>query len=434
MVQFLKRQSGHSLRFFDFYVVSSLLAGLSLWSYLYLTIDNFVLDSFFLTSFLVGNLYFAQNGLGHGQLIRESKYYPGIFLFQFLCLSGAAFYHNSVGLLYINMIPCLAGIYFLELFNESRIEKRWGPLFIVGLSYYFFYEATGNRVLAKGQEIFPIVFMLWGGGLFYLGSEALTRKQKGLIKSLMKNWTRQKETESIMTGEENPKERFFFHDLINHTHGVNLFLGHRIHSKESLGIEDCENLLKEVKLIQSLIKDHFGYGHKNLLGTYENVHFEVAKEGLVNLVQTYLPDHLVQTHFTFIGKIGEKAAAEEKMSCMVHYPVFYRIFNNLIKNVSEQNSDEVELLFDYQEEGLFCTVKNKILHLKDQSNLAENLSKIILESYPKEFYEDGGVGLESIGALCESKGGHFHFALEGDFWVNKLFLPNPNLSVQEEAA
>ncbi|MEA9358546.1 GHKL domain-containing protein [Bacteriovorax sp. PP10] len=208
------------------------------------------------------------------------------------------------------------------------------------------------------------------------------------------------------------KERLFFHDVVNQTHGLLLFLNQKEISGENINREEIQLMQKEVKTLQSLIRDHFNYKHKNLVQTYDWVPFSYAKLAFENLSQTYFKDTQVNATFTIVGKDSEED--------LIYYPCFYRILNNLIKNISEAQSPNAEFNFVMDEVGLTVVTRNQLK--KSSTDSSESLTRVILN-------EDKlikGLGLDSIHHLAEEHGGIFGFEIENNTWINKLYLPTQN--------
>lgn len=206
------------------------------------------------------------------------------------------------------------------------------------------------------------------------------------------------------------KERLFFHDVINQTHGLLLFLNHKEISGESVDKEEIQMIEKEIKTLQSLIRDHFNYKHKNLVQTYDWVPFSYAKLAFTNLSQTYFQDTTVNATFTIVGSHVEED--------LIYYPCFYRILNNLIKNISESQCSKVEFKFVLDEVGLTVITRNQLKKCSAESS--ESLAQVILSEKVSTIE---GIGLDSIHHLAEENGGLFSFEIENNTWINKLFLP-----------
>lgn len=218
----------------------------------------------------------------------------------------------------------------------------------------------------------------------------------------------QGETQNLSEGEL--KERLFFHDIINQTHGLLLYFSQKEMSHESLCPEEVKMIASEIKTLQSLIRDHFNYKHKNLGQTYDWVPFSYLQFSFSYLKMTYLSDKDVTISFKNDGA-GE---LEE-----VYYPAFYRIMNNLIKNIAESKSQKVEFFFHLQRQGLFIETKNSMNSGMEKS-VPDHLSRVILsESSPQIM----GLGLESIHHLASENGGEFSFEIIDGQWINRIFLP-----------
>ncbi|MBC7427947.1 MAG: GHKL domain-containing protein [Bacteriovorax sp.] len=207
------------------------------------------------------------------------------------------------------------------------------------------------------------------------------------------------------------KERLFFHDIINHTHGLVLFLNQKEIGREIIDLEEIKMISSEIKTLQSLIRDHFEYKHKNLVQTLDWVPFSYAKLAFNSLSQTYLTEKKVTTTFDVEGQGFDEN--------LIYYPSYYRILNNLIKNISESNSTHVQFKIKITKAGLEIITKNE-MKVKNEKNLPEHLSRVILNEKPPKVQ---GLGLESIHHLAEENGGTFSFEITDSVWTNKLFLP-----------
>lgn len=239
-----------------------------------------------------------------------------------------------------------------------------------------------------------------------------------------------KKKESVIHFETDKRERLFFHDIINLTHGLILFLNQRQTSNKSIAVDDIPMLEKEIRTLQSLIKDHFHLKHKNLSSTYDWVPFSVAEMAVNGLIQTYLPEQTVKTFVHREGKISYEKSLQERESAILYFPVFYRIMNNLIKNIAEAKSTEVHFHFNYFENGFLIETRNRMNSSTNQGDLADNLSRIIMNGKFEEESESPensgvGLGLESVHQLALENGGRFDFEIVNDFWINKITLPVP---------
>ena len=208
------------------------------------------------------------------------------------------------------------------------------------------------------------------------------------------------------------KEAMFFHDLVNLTHGLILFLDQRKQSKRNIDINEIEILEQEVRSLQSLVKDHYQFSHKNLESTYEWVSFAVAEQCLSHLLKTYFSDETIKTYIQLKGALSYECSIEERESVLIYYPTFYRIMNNLIKNMAEAHCSQITFIFDYQQSGLIIETSNDFL--------AENSSRTIDSST--------GVGIGSIASIVNENGGNFTTKSSENIWINHIFPPKPSFN------
>lgn len=224
------------------------------------------------------------------------------------------------------------------------------------------------------------------------------------------------------------RERLFFHDIINLTHGLILFFNQRQNSNKGISADEVAMLEKEVRTLQSVIKDHYNFKHKNILNTYDWVPFNVGLIAVKSLLQNYFPSEMVKTSITC--EYSNYLANEKSET--IYFPVFYRIMNNLIKNMAEANTQVIEIHFKFTTAGLSIETKNLNKTDLDLEMISDNLSRLILNEA-----DNGGphgLGLESIHYLALECGGKFEFEIVDNFWINKVLLPGPVSIEQKKAA
>lgn len=226
-----------------------------------------------------------------------------------------------------------------------------------------------------------------------------------------------KKSEQNIHNQNDMKEKLFFHDVINQTHGLLLFLNHKEMTGEGVSRDEVQLIEKEIKTLQSLIRDHYNFKHKNLVQTFDWVPFSYAKLAFTNLSHTYLQDISVNATFTINGEYVEED--------LIYYPSFYRILNNLIKNISEAMPLKVEFNFVLDDKGLYIETKNQLK--KDLEDTSESLARIILN---EESSPAASLGLDSIHHLAFEHGGTFNFEIENHTWTNKLFLPTQKSGIK----
>jgi hypothetical protein len=229
---------------------------------------------------------------------------------------------------------------------------------------------------------------------------------------------------------EEKSNRIFFHDLINHTHGILLFLNQKIIYNKSANLEELELLNHEVKLLQSLISDHFKYEHKNLVNTHEYVPFSVFFQSVQLLLKIYFPEN-VKIATELKGDIAFYESEDKQQASVVHYPSLYRIMNNLIKNMAEANTSEMKFYFEYNNQGLIIETQNVLGQKHDKGNIVDYLSRVILKEEKKKHV---GIGLDSINEIVDMAEGKFTFDIHENVWINKIFIPHNNSTKNKIAA
>lgn len=224
--------------------------------------------------------------------------------------------------------------------------------------------------------------------------------------------------ELLVSSENNEdfQDRLFFHDLINQTHGLLLFLDQKEFEKKEIGFDDLNLIKSEIKTLQGLVRDHFKMKHKNLSNTQSYTDINGLKRVIDFLINTYLAHENVKLSFNVLSGLDNEFS--------ISYPYFYRICNNLIKNISEatgKNKDsEIVIFFEVTKLGLFIETQNSLPHLL-KNDIPEYLEKVILN---EKSMASEGLGIESIDRLTKNCRGTFSFEIENNHWVNKIFLPN----------
>lgn len=426
MITFKKYSDKQNYNLLDLYLFLSFSVSFLLWCARYISYGNIYDVGLLPSVLLLGSYFYFQNGLGQTQCFSKTPYLPALFVFQIVCCLGVG---SSISSAYLALVPCLSGIFYFN-YNEvsddeRRDERSFALLGITAAAFVLMSSLTKWAYEVESLITFSCV-IIWATGMILWAKEFMVQREKSTLFKLLKKSRNKKIIGNL---EYSDKERFFFHDLINQTHGMLLFLS--LKQEKGISSDESKSLMEELRVIQSLIQDHFGYKHKNLDTNKAVISFDSAKVGLINLVDSFLPADKVNCHFLFEGEISDSTPYETRKSCLVHYPSFHRILNNIVKNLAEAQINEVEMLFNYSNEGLSITVKNKAFRLKDSKrDLADNLRQMILKNDDPQSGQ--GLGLESIGSLCESLGGAFNFQVEGEFWVSHIFLPRPDKDFSQE--
>ncbi len=413
----------------EMYVFFSTISALAIWCGMIITTGiHYSLFPLFPSIFLIGN-YLAYI---HFKPFFEVEEYNNqsdgraitlFFLFQVIALSG-------MGIEYQTRIPMFAAypmalMAFLILGSLQR-KKNAFIIFAIPTIVSFFAKGTypGHAIQ---EQILLISFACWMVGVFLTVSEnsLFLFKKKDLKKRIRSRERRDSE-----------KDRLFFHDIINQTHGISLFLNHTISLDKGFSKEEGERIFSEIKTLQALFKDHFGYPHKNLSSAYKIIPFSELKPRLSNLIGNYITRDNIKWSINYDESLSDHEISKGKM---VHLPSFIRIMTNIVKNIVENHSYRIEFFFSYNsDKSLKISVKNYIFYLhEDKKNLMDNLQKIILSDDHKSFDSQertgktgiSSQGLASIGRLCEEQGGSFRFFLdegEDTAWVTEVILPNPS--------
>ena len=217
-------------------------------------------------------------------------------------------------------------------------------------------------------------------------------------------WFKKKDHLELHQIDREKRERLFFHDIINQTHGLILFLSQRKSANKTISVLEIELLEKEIRTLQRLIKDHYQFGHKNLSQKDDWVPFKTAISSFESLIHNYFSKKDVKIFITN-ELINDEAG-------VVHFSTFYRIMNNLIKNMAEARGIEIKIHFRIAQNGLEINTENKIVDQSTQSS--------------------SGLGLESIRHLANECGGKFIYETSNGLWLNHVFLPSSTAQTFED--
>ena len=191
--------------------------------------------------------------------------------------------------------------------------------------------------------------------------------------------------------KDGKKNELFFHDLINQTHGILLFLD----TKSNLGPLEIETLKNEIKTLQAIAQKHYDLPHKNL-NNFSDTKNPISriKKALDKLFDIYFPE----TRNSFELNITGEALGE------IDFIPLYRILNNLVKNMSEAKIANAQFIIDFNELGLSLSTSN-----------------IIVEE--NALQTEQGLGLLSITSVVNELGGSFQYEIHGQKWLNHLYIP-----------
>lgn len=360
----------------------------------------------------------------------SSNSYGSKFLLAqiFFWIGDSIVKHNLMGFLF-SLVPFFVSLHMID--RNKELSRRSKDRKVIFLSMIYFLGVTIAKlktdIFESDNQYFSFVaFYFWMVvTVSYLHSHLL-RSNKDALKKLFSK------SEGQFDDPSNHKEdRFFFHDVMGVTHGMGLFIGQKINNRSGITFEEAISLQNEIKTMQSMIIDHYGIKHRNNPESYDVVEFDMAKTSLFNLIKNYFPDDEFQCHFYFEGLISDNSNLSQKSLCKVHLPSFYRIMNNLIKNISESGAKNVDFTFNYDLEGLKINIVNSLYREKSRNyELAGQLSDMILNSENNVQDEVRGIGLESVSSICASLGGRYEFRIDDGHWISEVFLPNPHTYFQ----
>jgi len=351
----------------------------------------------FLGAFILGSLFFWQYWSTSTSLGQHFKIFQGFILVQMACLLAAGFIWQSLGFFYLSLIP--VGLSLFYLYEHHPLTEK-GPILIMLFVALLLVCLLFNRhwPLSLNESVIWGAFVCWSGSIYWMVMDQRPRYQD----------------------QEERRRRLFFHDLINHTHGLLLFLNHKLQEGQHIKNPEISTLSAEIRLMQSLIQDHFALKHKNLKRHDDYGPLSAAKGAIDHLLNTYLNPRMVEVNVAYNGQgLGD-----------LHYPSLFRILSNLIKNAAEVGSDQLYLIFESSVHGLKLTVKNRTVGLwNNPEQLSHRLEGIILQDdvmgdeSGELSVEERGLGLESVQELAAEQGGSFEFRVEGDYWIGIADLP-----------
>jgi hypothetical protein len=408
---------------FDYYIQFSFWSSFLLFMTFHFVHEWPVIDQFYMSTLMVMNFYYYNNCAGKSLLLKNNNLVPAYFLAQTLLLIGNSFTHQIMGSTYLALIPCAAGTYYFTSKDKvARVEDLYKGinLFLIATSSYTLFSIYTKQILLNSVElIYLLGFVLWSSCTIFYGVRITFKEHKVHLIQLLK---RSKNKKTFDQDED--KDKYFFHDLINITHGINLFLESRISTENNISTNDAKNIKHEIKSLETMIQNHFEYQHKDLIDVQEIITFTEAKVNLYQTIQTYLPSDLVECHFIYNGFLSADSSNYQKELALIHLPSFTRIMGNIVKNMSEVDTTQAEFIFNYDLRGLHVITKNKIYKLKDDRlNLAEKMKDLILDQQYNSKNTIEGLGLKSIQSQVKSIGGNFRFKIENGFWISELFIP-----------
>ena len=234
----------YQLRFYFLisFACVSLLWGQAFWKEDYLTIGNHT----FLSLTVVFHYFYLMNFSFHFPL-RFRKELSWFFLGQTLLFCSIAIEEKNTHYLYWSFLPAILST------NQSSSWEEFKKSLKL-MIFPFISMIVMNHKYNVAESMLFSLFVVFTLSTTYLSSRSLKRNFLGRILKL-----KDEKKNAIYD-----KERMFFHDLINQTHALTLFYNVKLSLGKGLTHEELNSLSSENKIIQSMVKDHFNLGHKNL--------------------------------------------------------------------------------------------------------------------------------------------------------------------------
>jgi len=213
-----------------------------------------------------------------------------------------------------------------------------------------------------------------------------------------------------MEGEadHNDTSKLFFHDVINKTHGMKLYLRNQKDQKKVIDLKGIDDLLSEVESLQILLRDHFRENHKDLQFLDDFVEVRKVIEGAERLLVYFIPGCQNGESLEGVMSFSDQFLNNEKEKKLIHYASFYRIFGNLMKNISDHGGKDVSVHFDVKEGHFHIIVENSFNEKQDDS---------------KQIPIEKSFGLRSIERNCLEQNGNFKFFKKDRLWKSEIWLP-----------
>jgi len=365
-----------------------------------------------------------------------SYFLTSFFLFQYFLNLGMALELKSQLVLFMATLPIVAALFAVQSdcfsTGQQKVKKAFGIIGVMALSLFLTMSHPELRSDMPISMAILVSFCLWQMGTIYLANMEWLRLSRKTLFRIIKNKNLKNQSENGDAFDVHPlnRERYFFHDIINHTHGMGLMLRYRLLKEKGLTYEETISLSAELQALQTLVQDHFGLNHRNTSNDWEWKSFSFLKNMTVNLVHSFLPESQVDSFFTYKGTLAE---GESFNPCVAFAP-YHRILTNLVKNCAEAGSKRVEFIFDGRVDDFTLTLKNDVYKEKPVGyDLGKSLEYLI-SGTTKDNFIGHGVGLESIETLCKEQGGSFHFYIENGHWVSQITLPfNKDVSNLDES-
>jgi len=386
-------------------------------------INDFV-NSYPLTSWLVAYNFLSFIYISRAiKILPFSKYYPVVLYGQTLLYLGVAYEFQDQAAAYLGLLPALTGIISLSklwTFGEKDGEHRYQTyLYLLVITFGWFQYSSYSFIdatKANTTHYFLPIFFGQTLGMTLFPTLVLNKNEQSMSFAL---FFRRMLRDTKMTNEpskQDEKDRFFFHDMINHLYGLTLKLTYRLSKGRGIESQEVGDMLGEVMALQSLMSDHFGYKHKNINQSFDMISFQDLKPFFNAQMNSFLGEEC-QIDIIYSGIFDEEFESPFE-DPQIHFASIYRIFTNLLKNATEANAKRVEVIFNGNHHRLSVTMKNDFQQVSGGDyDLGEGLSRAI-QGDRDMLVDYQGLGLAAIESLSAQRGGHFHFEIKDGLWVS----------------
>lgn len=333
-----------------------------------------------------------------------SKELINFFLFQYCLLLGMCFELQLKELILMASLPVVSALYAINSHpfwrQEEKRLKAYGVVFVVFCSLPLpLYSLSFPMDPAISLGWCYGAFFSWQLGLFFLAS--VDGKRDG------EPW----------------QERYFFHDAINLTHGLTLFLRGRLTKGEGISPQEVEDVLGEVRSWQNLLQNYFGMGHKNIKSDESQNLGEIIQE-MNRVISFFNDDSDIEIFSHYSGRLEDHSKGHYLKQIDFPSSPLLRIFTNLLKNSLEAGSMRVEIVHGLNDFNYTLMVKNEIMAPPRKSYELAKILENQISNQSQKAPLVAGYGLEAIDSLVQNLGGKFHFTLEGQVWKSEVVIPH----------
>ena len=330
---------------------------------------------------------------------------------------------NPIYLTFLSFPIVGANLFFMETVGLGMQESSKKALSFLGILVLFTAGAFRiKHIPFESSHTLSFIFIITGFLLSWSASWAGRIEQRTLIHSIFRRLKRDNTTEP-----RDPSERLFYHDLMNHLHGMGLFLESYSYKANELTNSHIKNLLQELQMTQGMVESFFDWPHKNKINVKTGPAVTLCE--LRPLIDHYLDIYCrtqgMNVTVEWKGDLAHSRPEAKQQECTVHGHAFVRIITNILKNIFEGHAEDVQVTFEGEARQLLVLIKNTQFHASHDLSDARELAKLILKNVagPGDMAQNDGHGLDSIDELCQSLGGSFKFYLEDGWWYTQIHLP-----------